>query len=132
MLELKKYRGVMCDDTDNWCKIWKKTDPHFQKWHDEFSRFSSEHVRKFKNCDFDGILLPKVENARALNLQRSFVSWKWRMIWILKRNWPISSKLTRIWWIVTRGLKTSKRCSLMGCFWPKYIIFVLKRIDYYK
>ena len=26
MFELKKYRGVMFDDTENWCKIWRKTD----------------------------------------------------------------------------------------------------------
>ena len=34
MLELKKYRGVMFDSTENWCKIWRKTDLYFQKWHE--------------------------------------------------------------------------------------------------
>ena len=29
---------------------------------EEFRKFSSEHVRKSKNWDFDGILLSKVEN----------------------------------------------------------------------
>ena len=29
----------------------------------EFNKFSSEHVRKSKNWDFDGILLSKVENV---------------------------------------------------------------------
>ena len=24
MLELEKYRGVMSDGTENWCKIWRK------------------------------------------------------------------------------------------------------------
>ena len=65
MFELKKYRGVMFDGTEDWCKIWRKTDLCFQKWHEEFSKFSPEHVRKSKNWDFDGILLSKVENVWA-------------------------------------------------------------------
>ena len=32
---------------------------------EEFRKFSSEHVRKSKNWDFDGILLSKVENVGA-------------------------------------------------------------------
>ena len=59
----KKYGGVMFDGTEYWCKIWRKNDLCFQKWHEEFSKFSPEHVRKSKNWDFDGILLSKVENA---------------------------------------------------------------------
>ena len=39
-LELKKYRGVMFVDTEDWCKIWRKTDLCFQKWHEEFGKFS--------------------------------------------------------------------------------------------
>ena len=26
MFELKKYRGVMFDGTEDWCEIWRKTD----------------------------------------------------------------------------------------------------------
>ena len=61
MFELKKYRGVLFDGTEYWCNIWRKTDLCFQKWHEEFSKFSPEHVRKSKNWDFDEILLSKVE-----------------------------------------------------------------------
>ena len=67
MFELKKYRGVMFHDTEKWCKIWRKTDLWFGKWHEEFGKFSPEHS------------------------------------------------------------KISKICTLMGCFWPKYIIFELKK-----
>ena len=55
----------MFDGTEYWCNIWRKTDLCFQKWHEEFSKFSPEHVRKSKNWDFDGILLSKVENVWA-------------------------------------------------------------------
>ena len=33
--DLKKYRGVILHDTEEWCKIWKKTDFWFGKWHEE-------------------------------------------------------------------------------------------------
>ena len=39
MFELKKYRGVMFDCTEDWCKIWRKTDLYFLKWHEEFCKF---------------------------------------------------------------------------------------------
>ena len=61
----KKYRGVIFDSTEYWCKMWRKNDFYFQKWHEEFDKFSPEHVRKSKNCDFDGVLLSKVENVGA-------------------------------------------------------------------
>ena len=32
MVELKKYRGVMFDGTEDWCKIWMKSELFFQKW----------------------------------------------------------------------------------------------------
>ena len=101
----KKYRGVLFDGTEYRCKIWRKTDLCFQKWHREFSKFSPEHVWKCKNWNFDGILLSKVQNLWAQNLQGKFVSWQWRMIQNLKRNWLVSSKLTRgIWQILMRVL----------------------------
>ena len=32
MVKLKKYRGVMFDGTEDWCKIWMKSELYFQKW----------------------------------------------------------------------------------------------------
>ena len=36
---LKRYRGVTLDGTEDWCKIWRKTDLCFEKWHDKFGKF---------------------------------------------------------------------------------------------
>ena len=44
-LELKKYRGVISHDTEEWCKIWRKINLLFGKWHEEFSKFSPEHSK---------------------------------------------------------------------------------------
>ena len=49
MFELKKYSGVMFNGTEYWCKIWRKTDLYFQKWHEETSKLSPEHNWKSKN-----------------------------------------------------------------------------------
>ena len=38
--DLKKYRGVIFHDTEESCKVWKKNDPSFGKWHEEFDKFS--------------------------------------------------------------------------------------------
>ena len=48
MLELRKYRGVMFDDTQDWCKIWRKTDECFQKRHEEFDECSPEDLKVSK------------------------------------------------------------------------------------
>ena len=67
MHELNIYRGVMCNDTEEWWKIRKGTDLPFQNWHKEFEKCWLEHS------------------------------------------------------------KVSKIYILMGCFWPKFIIFKLKK-----
>ena len=99
----------MFDATEYWCNIWRKTDLCFQKQHEELSKMSPEHFRKSKHWDFDGILLSKEENVWTWNLRGSFVSWQWRMIQNLKRNWLVSLKLTwGIWWILTWALENLK------------------------
>ena len=48
MFDLKKSSGVIFHDTREWCKIWRKTDLCFQKWHEEFEKFSAEHLKVSK------------------------------------------------------------------------------------
>ena len=46
--QLKKHRGFMSHGTKEWCKIWRKTDLWFRKWHKEFGKFLSEHSKVSK------------------------------------------------------------------------------------
>ena len=94
----KKYRGVMFDCTEDWYKIWRQTDLYFLKWHEQFGKFLTEHVRKSKNWVFSWVLLSIVENVWAWNLQGSYMPWEWRMMQNLKRNWLVNSKLTWVIW----------------------------------
>ena len=45
MFELKKYKWVIFKDIEEWCKIWRKTDLEFEKWHQIFSKFSPDHLK---------------------------------------------------------------------------------------
>ena len=115
MFELKKYRRVMFDGTEDWCKIWRKTDLYFLKWHEEFGKFSPEHVRKSKNWVFSWVLLSKVKNVWVWNLQGCYVSWEWREMQNLKKNWLVNSKLIWVtWWILSRALENLKSLHFNG------------------
>ena len=67
MFELKKYRGVMFDCTEDWCKIWRKTDLYFLKWHEEFGKFSPENVRKSKKLGLS--LGPFIQSRKCMSLK---------------------------------------------------------------
>ena len=45
MFDLKRYRKVIFHDTEGWCKVWRKTDLWFRKWHGEFGKFLLEHSK---------------------------------------------------------------------------------------
>ena len=45
LFELKKYRGIIFHETEEWCKIWRKTALLLGKWYEEFCKFSPEHLK---------------------------------------------------------------------------------------
>ena len=59
MFELSKYRGVMFDDTQDWCKVWRKTDVCFQKWHEKFGNFNYSTLESLKIATFIESFYPK-------------------------------------------------------------------------
>ena len=80
------------------------------------------------NLYFDRLLLLKVYKISAKKVQRSHVSWLWRGIQNLKKNWFVVSKLTRIWRVLTWALENLKKlrfdrllmCKLFNA-WPKKV-----------
>ena len=54
MYELKIYRGVLCHDIGEWCKIWRGIDLSVQNWYEEFDRFLPEHSKIPKICTLIG------------------------------------------------------------------------------
>ena len=127
MFGLKKYRGVIFHDTEEWCKTWRKTNLWFGKWNLE----CNEELRlSVKTKTLMGSFCPK-QKMHELKVYRGATRnnteewWKiWRRIDLLFQNWNLE-------WGVMRNLtsfdpKCQKICNLMGSFWPKYIILELK------
>ena len=101
----------MSHDPKEWCKSWRKTDLLFQKWHDKFGKFWPKHSTVSKVS-----LVPIVQsiNVWPKKVQKSYLSWPWRMIQNLKKTnlwfekWygelgkfsPEHSKVSvlRLWW----------------------------------
>ena len=54
MYELNIYRGVMCHDNEDWCKIWRRIDLSVQNWHEEFDKCWCEHSKISKICTLKG------------------------------------------------------------------------------
>ena len=48
MSELRENREVVFDGTQDWYKVWRKTDLCFRKWHEKFGKFSPEHLKVSK------------------------------------------------------------------------------------
>ena len=65
IFHLKKYRGIILYDTEEWCKIWRKTDLWFGKWQEEFGKFLPRHSKVSKLRLWWRILFSKVENVWA-------------------------------------------------------------------
>ena len=166
LFELKKYRGVISHDIEEWCKIWRKTDLLLGKWHEEFGKFSPEYSkvsklelwwdpfaqsRNFMTLKFtEELSVMKMKNDTKLKrnwlvvlkltrgtsqiltrapeslkhlcfnlllatkVQRSYLSLHWRDMQILKKNWlAIWKKTWEIWQIFTRALESVKIGTLM-------------------
>ena len=60
------------------------------------------------NLCLDRLLLLKVYQISAKKVQRSCVSWYWRLMQNLKKNWFVVLKLTRTCWNLIRALKSQK------------------------
>ena len=48
MHKLKIYRGVMCHDSEERCKIWTGISLSLQNWHEEFGEFLIQHSKVSK------------------------------------------------------------------------------------
>ena len=101
----------------------------FSKWAHQSPKFQVfDCSRKISpNIYFDRLLLLKVYKISIKNVQRSYVSWYWRVMQNLKKN-QFASKIIRIWWILIRTLKSLKSlhfhwsllCKVYN-LWPKKV-----------
>ena len=115
----KKVQRSYIHDTEEWYKIWKEINLWFQNWHKEFNNFWPEHSKVSKiftcMCSFWTSYI-----FWARKVQTSYLSWHWRVMQNLKKNWVVVWKMTwGIWQIFTRVLEIVKTGTLMAFFCPK-------------
>ena len=86
--------------------IWTKGDHQSAK----FQTFDCS--RKIStNLYFNRLLLLKVYKLSAKKVQKNYVSWPWRVIKNLKKNWFVVSKMIRIW-NFDPNTRKSQNCAL--------------------
>ena len=86
MCELKIYRGVMCHDNKEWCKIWRGLDLLVQNWHEEFDEFWPKHSEISKVCTLMGYLWRKYVMLELKKAQKSYVWLRRRLMQNLKET----------------------------------------------
>ena len=63
------------------------------------------------------LVLSLVYKVSAKNVEKSYLSWNWRVIQTLKRNWLFVWKMTwEIWCILMRAVENLKIYTFMGFF----------------
>ena len=113
MFELKKCRGVIFHDTEEWCKIWSKADLWFGKWHEGFGKFSPEHSLMILELWWD----PFVQSRKCISLK----STEELCVMTMKNDAKFEEELTCYFKIDMTNFtnfdpSTRKSCSLRGSF----------------
>ena len=121
----------MFDCTQDWCKVWKRTGLFFQKL--------SWEIWKIFTRALESLWIGKVHWTRMasfclklkiyeLKIYRGVMDHKneewcenWRGIYSSVQNWH--KEFDEFW---PKHSKIPKTCTLIGCFWPKYM-FELKK-----
>ena len=128
MLQLKKYRGVMFDCTQDWLKVWKKTGLCFQKvtwgiWQIFTRALESLQIRTLMASFCLKLKMYELKIYRGVMCHDNEEWCKiWRGIDLSVQNWH--EEFDEFW---PEHSKISKICTLMGFFWTKYIMFELKK-----
>ena len=128
LFELKKYRGVIFHDTEEWYKNWRGIDLSFQNLHEEFDKFWHEHLKVSKIFTLMGSFWTKyilfgLKKYRGVIFHDTEEWYKiWKGINLSFQNWH--EEFDKFW---PEHSKVSTIFTLMGSFWTKYILFELKK-----
>ena len=92
--ELKKYRGVIFHDTEQWWKISIKPDLVVSKmaWGIWRGWTFIRTPKILKNCTLIGSFCQK-HVMFHLKFQRNYVPWHWKVFQSLKENWLVAWKI---------------------------------------
>ena len=85
---------------------------------------------KSESLHFDVLLFSIAYKVSAKKVQKNYLSWHWKKIQTLKKNWLFVWKMTwGNWWTLTQLVESLKIWTLMGYFCRKYLMFQQKKIQ---
>ena len=127
MYELKIYRGVLCHDIAEWCKIWRGIDLSFENSHEEFDKFWLEHSKVSKMFTLMGsfwakYILFELEKYRRVIFHDTE---KWRKIW-RGNDLPFQNSLEEFVKLWPKHSKVSN-LHFNGPLWGRYILFEVEK-----
>ena len=109
----------MFDGTEDSCKNGRKTGLHFQKWHEEFGRFSPKHLTVSK-LGLWWELFSQSRNCMSLKFTGELCVMTMKNDSKFDKELICQSKLTwEIWRILTRALKNLKNLHFNGLLLTK-------------
>ena len=120
LFELKKYRGVIFQETEEGYTIWGRIDSPCQNWHKEFDKFWPEGSKVSKIFPLMGslwakLILFELKKYRGVIFHENEEGYKiWREIDSSFKNWH--KEFDKLW---PEHLNVSKIFNLMGSFWAK-------------
>ena len=120
MQRFRKSTGELCLMTEEWCKVWRKTDSWFQKWHEEFGEVG---WNQWQVSHIDELLFLVTYKVSARKEQKMIFhdtekDPNWLFIW--KMTWGIC-------WTLTWAVESLKICTWVDYFCRKYVMCKLKR-----
>ena len=135
MFDLKKYIGVTLHDTEERCKIWRKTDLWFGKWHEEYGKLSPEHLKVLKlGLWWDPLIgsFPFFQSRKNMSLNFT----EKLCVMAMKNDAKFEEELTCHFKIDMRNLtnfdsstRKSKKLLFNWLLWPKYTMFELRKVQ---
>ena len=118
---MKKYRSVISHETEE--NFEEKLTLDSKNNTRKLVNFNASRD-KYGNLHFHVLLLPIANKFSAQKVQKNDLSWHWKKMKILKKNWLFIWKMTwRI--LVNINLSSGKSENLKFC--RKYVLFELKR-----
>ena len=123
----KQYWGVIFYDTEGWCKIWRKNDLWFVKWHKEYNKFSPECLKVSKLGLWRD---PLMQSRKSMTLKFTEELYVMKMKNDAKCEGEFISKLTwGTWQILTRALESLENLHFNMLLLSKVYIVWAKKVQ---
>ena len=111
---MKKYKRVMFHDTEECPKFEEKLTLGSKNDMRNLVNFNVSSG-KSESLHFDVLLFSIAYKVSAKKVQKNYLSWHWKKIQTLKKNWLFIWKMTwGIWWTLTWAVEKSENLHFDG------------------